>query len=80
MTGERIMRKKTKPHEERKPEDYRKAAENSLELAKVLAGQGGISDQDFWNAWLAATLSWTMTARHAACAATSFSVLRSPVR
>src|SRR5260370_1352263 len=41
------MRKKRKPHEERKPEDYREAAENSLELAKVLAGQGGISDQDF---------------------------------
>jgi hypothetical protein len=41
------MRKKRKPHEERKPEDYRAAAEDSLELAKVLAGQGGISDQDF---------------------------------
>jgi hypothetical protein len=47
MTGERIMRKKRKPHEERKPEDYREAANDSLELAKVLAGQGGISDQDF---------------------------------
>ena len=47
MTGERIMRKKRKPHEERKPKDYREAAEDSLELAKVLAGQGGISDQDF---------------------------------
>jgi hypothetical protein len=32
---------------ERKPEDYRNAAEDSLELAKVLAGQGNISDQDF---------------------------------
>ena len=41
------MRKKRKPHEERKPEDYREAADNALELAKVLAGQGGISDQDF---------------------------------
>ncbi len=41
------MRKKGKPHAERKPEDYRAAAEDSLELAKVLAGQGGISDQDF---------------------------------
>src|SRR2546430_8127849 len=41
------MRKKTKPHEERKPEDYMEAADNALELAKVLAGQGGISDQDF---------------------------------
>src|SRR5262249_27127278 len=47
MTGEQAMRKKRKPHEERKPEDYREAAEDSLELAKVLAGQGGISDQDF---------------------------------
>ena len=41
------MFEKGKPHEERKPEDYREAADNSLELAKVLAGQGGISDQDF---------------------------------
>ena len=41
------MRKKRKPHEERTAEDYRQAAEESLELAKVLAGQGGISDQDF---------------------------------
>src|SRR5712692_4972029 len=47
MTGERIMPKKRKPPEERKPEDYREAAEDSLELAKVLAGEGGISDQDF---------------------------------
>jgi len=41
------MRKKPKPHAERKPEDYLEAADNSMELAKVLAGQGGISDQDF---------------------------------
>src|SRR6202790_3535152 len=41
------MRKKKKPDDDRKPEDYREAAENSLELAKVLAGQGGISDRDF---------------------------------
>jgi len=41
------MRKKRKPHEERKPEDYMEAANDSMELAKVLAGQGGISDQDF---------------------------------
>src|SRR5437764_648168 len=47
MTGERIMPRKRKPHEERQPEDYREAADDSLELAKVLAGQGGISDQDF---------------------------------
>jgi hypothetical protein len=30
-----------------KPEDYREAAEGSLELAKALAGQGRISDRDF---------------------------------
>src|SRR5580704_8317268 len=41
------MRKKRKPLEERKPEDYMEAANDSMELAKVLAGQGGISDQDF---------------------------------
>ncbi len=41
------MRKKRKPLEERKAEDYLEAADNALELAKVLAGQGGISDQDF---------------------------------
>src|SRR5712692_7848112 len=41
------MRKKKEPHEERKPEDYMEAADNALELAKVLAGQGGISDLDF---------------------------------
>ncbi len=41
------MSQKRKPPEERKSEDYKKAAEESLELAKVLAGQGGISDQDF---------------------------------
>lgn len=37
----------SKPPEERKPEDYRNAAEDALEAAKVLAGQGAISDQDF---------------------------------
>ena len=41
------MRKKRKPHEEPTPDDYREAAEDSLELARVLAGQGQISDQDF---------------------------------
>src|SRR5438132_13463299 len=41
------MRNKRKPPEERKPKDYMEAADNALELAKVLAGQGGISDQDF---------------------------------
>lgn len=39
--------RKRKPHEERTSADYRKAAEDSLELAKVLAGQGAIGDQDF---------------------------------
>src|SRR5262249_39313424 len=41
------MRKKWKPPENRKPDDYMEAADNALELAKALAGQGGISDQDF---------------------------------
>ena len=41
------MPKKRKPHEQPKPEDYLEAADDALELAKVLAGQGGISDQDF---------------------------------
>src|SRR6266480_2925663 len=41
------MPKKRKPHVDRKPEDYMASAEDSLELAKVLAGRGGISDQDF---------------------------------
>jgi hypothetical protein len=33
--------------DERTPEDYRRAAEESLELAKALSGEGEISDQDF---------------------------------
>jgi hypothetical protein len=41
------MSKKRKPLEERTAEDYMAAADNSLELAKVLAGESGISDQDF---------------------------------
>jgi hypothetical protein len=41
------MSKNRKPFAERKAEDYREAAKNSLELAKVLAGQGGMSDKDF---------------------------------
>jgi len=32
---------------ERKSEDYKKAAEDSLLLAQTLAGQGKIGDQDF---------------------------------
>jgi hypothetical protein len=47
MKGEQAMSKNKKPHGERKPEDYMEAADNALELAKVLAGDGGISDQDF---------------------------------
>jgi hypothetical protein len=47
MAGEQAMRKKKKPHEERRPEAYMEAADNALELAKALAGQGGISDRDF---------------------------------
>jgi hypothetical protein len=41
------MPAKRKPHEQRKPEDYLEAADNAMELAKALAGKGGISDQDF---------------------------------
>ena len=41
------MRKKPKPHEERKPEAYMEAADNAQEMARVLTGKGGISDQDF---------------------------------
>jgi hypothetical protein len=41
------MRKEKKPPGDRNPQDYRDAAEDSLELAKVLAGQGSISDQEF---------------------------------
>ncbi len=41
------MPRKRKLHDERKPEDYMEAADNALELAKALAGEGGISDQDF---------------------------------
>ena len=32
---------------DRKPDDDRDAAEDSLELARVLAGEGALSDQDF---------------------------------
>jgi serpin B len=41
------MGKKRKPLEQRTAEDYMEAADGSIELAKVLAGQGGIGDQDF---------------------------------
>lgn len=36
-----------KSHDKRTPEDYRDAADDALELAKVLAGEGALSDQDF---------------------------------
>jgi hypothetical protein len=36
-----------KPHDDRTPGDYRDAAEEALERAKILAGEGVISDQDF---------------------------------
>jgi hypothetical protein len=45
--GGRAKREKRKPPEQRKPEDYMETADNALELAKVMAGQGSISDQDF---------------------------------
>jgi len=41
------MSKKRKPLEERTAEDYMEAANEAMELAKVLAGVGGINDQDF---------------------------------
>lgn len=41
------MPNKPKPHDQRTPEDYMEAADNALEMAKALAGKGGISDQDF---------------------------------
>jgi hypothetical protein len=41
------MSKKRKPPAERTAEDYMDAADNALELAKVLAGKGGVSDHDF---------------------------------
>jgi hypothetical protein len=41
------MTSKRKPHVERTAEDYRNAAEDALDVARVLAGEGGIGDQDF---------------------------------
>ena len=41
------MRQKRKPHEERTAEDYRNAAEDALDTARVLAGEGGSGDQSF---------------------------------
>ena len=40
------MHKKTKPHQPRTPQDYLDAAEDALELAKALAGEGNISDRE----------------------------------
>ena len=45
--GEEDMPSKRKPPEERTAEDYRNAAEDALGVARVLAGEGGIGDQDF---------------------------------
>jgi hypothetical protein len=43
------MAKKRKPPEERKPEDhYGEAADDSLALAKVLAGQGANRSRCCW--------------------------------
>jgi hypothetical protein len=39
-----------------RPEHYREAADDSLELVRVLAGQGGISDQDFLNDCVAGSI------------------------
>lgn len=36
-----------KPNDERTAADYQRSAEDSIELAKVLAGEGAMSDQDF---------------------------------
>ena len=41
------MAKNRNSQPDRTPEDYQQAAEDSLELAKVLAGEGQISDRDF---------------------------------
>ena len=64
------MGENRKPPEERTAEDYRAAAEDSLELAKILAGQGGIGDRDVLERMAPATTSWTTTARRAACVTT----------
>jgi hypothetical protein len=45
--GVQALPKKMKPHEERKPDDYMEAADDSLEPTKALAGRGAISDRDF---------------------------------
>jgi len=42
-----MREKKKKPHRPPTPQDYLDAAENAMELAKVLAGEGHIGDQDF---------------------------------
>lgn len=65
------MGKKKKPAEEKKLKDYREAAENSLELAKVLAGKAASAIRTFLNAWRVATGWWTMTAKPAVCATIS---------
>src|SRR5205807_9536547 len=44
---EQAMSKERGPGDGRTPEDYMSAADDSLELAKVLAGRGALGDQDF---------------------------------
>ena len=41
------MKSKRKPPEERTAEDYKNAAEEAMDVAKVLVGEGGVSDQAF---------------------------------
>ena len=74
------MPRKRKPHDERKPEDYMEAADNALELAKALAGEGGISDQDFLERMARSDELVDHDGRRAANAIMRFSVLKSPVR
>jgi hypothetical protein len=67
------MRKENRPDVKRKPEDHRESADDSLELAKALAGRAVSATRAFSNVWFAATTSWATTARRAACVTTSFS-------
>ena len=41
------MTSKRKPPEERTAEDYKNAAEEAMDVARVLVGEGGVSDQAF---------------------------------
>ena len=46
-TGKLAMLTNRKSDDERTPGDYQRSAEDSIELAKVLAGEGVMTDQDF---------------------------------